>query len=190
MLPFMCSRKAGKVEWVTGVFFLLFLMIMFCVQLELLLYQSASDYLEDALAASNLASAVIDPEVYGINHTLRISDPRQAYMTYLGAVKTNLRLDDQMNCSETGVISGPVKIMNYTIYNVEGENVKIWFVDEYGSSHERTAGYGSVSAPDGQMIENTSVYSEISFPVKGLFGMEVMAHKGKLVDILSANEDG
>lgn len=34
------------------------------------------------------------------------------------------------------------------------------------------------------MIEETGVYSEIAYPVEGFLGTRVMAHKGKLVDVI------
>ena len=64
----------GKVEWVTGLFFFLLLAVLLCMQLEISLYRTAGGYLEDALAASNLASAVIDVEEYGISHRVLIVD--------------------------------------------------------------------------------------------------------------------
>ena len=42
---------------------------------------------------------------------------------------------------------------------------------------------GNVEAPNGRIIENTSVYSEIAFMLRGVLGIEVEAHKGNLADI-------
>ena len=162
----------------TGMFFLLFLALVLCTQLQLSLYCTASDYLEDALAASNLASAVIDIEEYGISHTLRIADREKAYERFMEAVKGNLNLNEDFQGREEGVIAGKVQIVNYTIYDVDGELVTEWTVYEDGSRHIYTDRLGNVKAPNGQLIEHTSVYSEITFPVKGFFGMQMPARKG------------
>lgn len=37
----------------------------------------------------------------------------------------------------------------------------------------------------GQTIENTGVYSEITYPVEGFLGITVTAEKSKLVDVVS-----
>ncbi len=46
--------------------------------------------MEDALALSNLASAVIDIEEYGITQKVLITDPEQAYERYCHALRENL----------------------------------------------------------------------------------------------------
>lgn len=182
-------KKQGSIEWVTGLFFLLFLIVFLCAELQLFVYRTASAYLEDALAASNLASAVIDIEEYGISHIVKISDPSQAFERYKSAVKENLQLNDNWECSNSTLISGQVKIEKYIIYNVEDELVTIYSVASDGSIRISGGVLGAVKAPDGNLITNTAVYSEIVFPVKGWWGENFQAHKGKLVDIV-AEEKG
>lgn len=178
-------RKSGSIEWVTGLFFILFLMILLCAEMQLSVYRASSLYLEDALAASNLASAVIDVQEYGISHTVRIADAAEAYELYLEAVKENLQLNDNWECANTTLISGQVTIENYTVYNVEEGVVSAFRVSENGRIRMEQGVLGGVAAPNGIPIESTSIYSEIAFPVEGLFGITVQAHKGKLVDIVA-----
>lgn len=172
-------------EGLVGLFFLLFLTILLCAELQLSVYQASGLYLEDALAASNLASAVIDVEEYGISHTVRIANPSEAYYQYLEALKENLHLNDSMEGDELSLISGPVTVVKYIIYNVEEERITVHHVLENGRVWTEQGVKGSITAPNGILIENTGVYSEISFPVKGFLGVTVTAHKGKLVDIVS-----
>lgn len=182
------KRDKGNAEWLMGMFFLLLLAILLCMQLEISLYATAGASLEDALAASNLASAIVDLEEYGTTHVVRIPDVRTAYERYRQAVQGNLGLDEDWEASGLGVIAGRVRVVKYSIYNVTEENVTVWDMDEEGGVTVRQEHLGSVYAPSGQKIEHTSVYSEIAFPVRGLFGMETEAHKGKLVDIVAAAE--
>lgn len=182
-------RQAGRAEWVVGMFYLLFLMVVLCVQLETARHQAAGDYLEDALAASNLASAVIDYREYGRSHTVRIADFEEAYNRYLTAITGNLGLSSDGYPGQDGVIGGKVEIVNYTIYNVEGDMVVGWTKAEDGSGCAFAGSRSTMCAPNGQPIEHTSVYSEIAFEVRGLFGIQVQAHKGKLVDILATTPD-
>lgn len=181
------KTENGKVEWVAGLFFLLFLGIMLCAALQVDMFQSSSDYLEDALALSNLASAVVDVEEYGISHRLVISNPYQAYGRYREAVKGNLNLDENWQCPADRLISGPVRIVNYTVYSVSGNDVTVSSFDESGRMIQWTEALGSAVAPNGIPIESTGVYSEIAYQVEGFLGVMAEAHKGKLVDIV-ANE--
>ena len=186
-------RKAsGSLEWVSGLFFLFFLLVLLCAEFQREMYRTAALYLEDALAASNLASAVIDIEEYGISHTIQIEEPIQAFERYQYAVKENLQLNEKWECANPALISGPVKIEKYIIYNVNKEDITILTVSNNGTVNSAQGKVGMVKAPNGITILNTSVYSEIAFSLKGTFGIQVQAHKGKLVDIASeaqAEED-
>ncbi len=186
MLPLWLCKQKGQIQWTVGLFFLLFLGILLCFLLQLLRYHMTSIYLEDTLAASNLASAVVDLEEYGISHEILISEPNQAYIRYCSAVKGNLNLNEEWECTNKQLVSGAVSIVNYTVYNVQEGAVTIYSIDENGQISSGKGELGGVRAPNGILIESTSIYSEISFAVKGLFGMEVKAHKGKLVDIVAS----
>lgn len=179
------GKRSGSIQWVTGSFFLLFLMLLLCAQIQLDAYRASGLYLEDALAASNLASAVIDIEEYGISHTIRIADASEAYGRYRAAVKENLALDDNWQCSNPSLIAGMVTIEEYIVYNVENDKVTILHISKDGSIHTSQGTLGDVTAPNGIVVEATGIYSEISFPVKGMFGITVQAHKGKLADIVA-----
>lgn len=179
------STESGQVEWVTGLFFLLFLGVLLCAILQVETFRSSSRYLEDALALSNLASAVVDIEEYGISNRFVIGDPSVAYDRYVAAVKENLNLDENWECPADSIISGPVSIVNYTVYNVSGNDVEVCHFDEHGMLTQWMETLGSAAAPNGQLIESTGVYSEITYRVDGMFGVSEDARKGKLVDIVS-----
>ncbi len=168
-----------------GMFFLLFLLILLCAEIQLWAYRASALYLEDALAASNLASAVIHIEEYGVTHTVCIADPSRAFNRYADAVKVNLQLNDSWECENRTLISGPVTIERYIVYNVGEEEVEICHVSNNGSVRREMGIPGRVAAPNGISVEETSVYSEISFTVKGFPGITVEARKGKLVDIVA-----
>ena len=75
-------------------------------------------------------------------------------------------------------------MVNFTVYNVDEENVEVYSFDENGVMYSGTGTLGSVRAPNGVMVESTGIYSEIVYRVKGFPGIETDAHKGKLVDIV------
>lgn len=181
------SREYGQVQWIQGYFFLLFLAVILCSRLQVDVYRTSALYLEDALAASTLASAVIDVEEYGRTHNILVDNPYAAYERFCVAVKGNLQLDDNWECGNKGLISGAVQVANYTIYNVKDELVMVYEM-ESGSIREWQGVLGSVNAPDGTLIEETSIYSELIFPVES-FGFVTQAHMGQLVDIVTNEEE-
>lgn len=174
----------GQVGWSAGLFLLLFLAVFLRSLMQLELYRAVSLYLEDALAASNLASAVVDVEEYGISHEILIEDPDSAYERYKWAVKENLNLDGAWMGRPGGLVQGPVRIANYTVYNVREDMVSIYSYDENGQAAKWRQSLGSVTAPNGKAVVATSVYSEIRFRVKGFLGTDVEAYKGNLADIV------
>lgn len=179
-------KDCGQAEWASGLFYILIMGIVMYTQLQLAAWRSVSAYLEDALAASNLASALIDMEEYGKSHKVIISDASDAYGIYLDAVRDNMGLDEQWECINNGLFTGPVEIVDYIIYNVDGQKVDAFRVGKDGRVSGQWSGQlHAVKAPNGIVVECTGVYSEIQFPVQGFLGIEVQAHKGKLVDIVS-----
>lgn len=182
------STEDGQVEWVAGLFFLLFLGVLLCAALQTQVFQSSSRYLEDALALSNLASAVVDVEEYGSSHRLVIRDPGQAYESYQEAIKENLNLNEHWEGETAELISGPVSIVDYTVYNVSGNDVEVSHFDENGLLTRWQEALGSAEAPNGRLIESTGVYSEITYQVNGMFGVTAQARKGKLVDVMGSGE--
>ncbi len=177
------KKENGQIGWTIGLFSLLFLGMFLCTLLQIELYRTTSLYLEDTLAASNLASAVVDLKEYGRTHKILIEDSGEAYERYRRAVKGNLNLNEAWEGQAGGVVQGNVQVKNYTIYNVDGRIVTVFQYDENGLMTSWIDILGSVYSPNGILIESTSVYSEITFMVKGLFGIEIQAHKGNLADI-------
>lgn len=180
---FFAGKKDGQIGCLFGLFITLLLGVMLCAVLQLEHYRAVSLYLEDALAASNLASAVVDVREYGISHSVLIARPEEAYKTYQWAVRGNLNLNAAWEGQAGSLVQGPVSIVQYIVYNVRDGEVAIYHFDEYGQMTQRREALGNVAAPNGITVENTSVYSEITFEAEGLFGVTVKAHKGNLADI-------
>ena len=94
-------------------------------------------------------------------------------------------LNDQWE-DPTGLISSPVRVEQYIVYNVRGSEVEVTSFGE-GLNYSATETLGSATSPNGRVIESTSVYSRISYQVDGYFGVTVPAEKDKLVDIVKNN---
>ena len=185
MIRWITKKRQGELATFTMVYVLLFFVATVAFALQIREYISLKTHTEDALAASNLASAVIDIQEYGINHNLVIKDPEQAYSIYQEALKINMGLNDQWE-DPTGLISSPVRVEQYIVYNVRGSEVEVTSFGE-GLNYSATETLGSATSPNGQVIESTSVYSRISYQVDGYFGVTVPAENDKLVDIVKNN---
>lgn len=184
-----CRRKErGQVEWCAGLFWLLFLAIILCSQLQIGVYRTSAAYLEDALAASNLASAVIDLEEYGRTHAVLLKEPQLAYEKFCVAVKENLQLNDAWECGNKSLIAGRVSVVKYIVYNVQNDIVMVTEVMSGGELFQWQGTVGNVAAPNGVNVEATGIYSEITYPVEGFGGVIAQAHKGKLVDVVVNKE--
>lgn len=179
----LAKKDSGQIGWSVGLFFLVFLLVIIFMGIQVEQYQNISLYLEDALAASNLASAIIDVEQYGISHDILLTDPNSSYELCRSAIKANLNLNQNWEHENSYFIDGKVTLENYTIYNVVGDKVTIYRVNGDHSVSSSEGILGQVYAPCGTLVEGTGIYSEIAFPTRGIFGIRIIAHKGKLVDI-------
>lgn len=179
------QKSKGELATFTMVYVLLFFTATVAFALQIRQYISLKTYTEDALAASNLASAVIDIQEYGVNHNLIIKDPAHAYSIYQDALKVNMGLNDHWE-DPAGMISSPVQVEQYIVYNVRGTEVEVTSFGE-NLNYSATETLGSATSPNGRVIESTSIYSRISYQVTGYFGVTVPAVKDKLVDVVKNN---
>lgn len=181
------KRQSGQVNWTAGVFLMLFVAVFLFAALQVERFKAASVYAEDALAASNLASALVDLREYGISHRVLIADPQEAYGRYCAALKENLNLDSEWRGAENSVVPGVVTVENYTVYNVDGGSVWVYQFGHIGEAVWEEQ-LGVAKAPNGMLIEDTSVYSQICFDVSVMWGGKITAHKGKLAVVRRENE--
>lgn len=178
------KRHKGEIGTMTAIFMILFVLIIIVFEMQVDLYTHTSTMVEDSLSSSNLAAAVIDIETYGINHDIIIKSPDDSFVLWQECFKTNLGLDDNWCSDNTGAISGKVEIIDYIVYNVRGSDIYIYRYGQSPGYQMIPGGLGSVKAPNGTIIESTSIYSKVTFPIKGAFGIETTGMKDELVDIV------
>ena len=182
--------RPGQVDVVVSMYFFLTVLIVAMFQYKIYTIMPAGAYVEDALAASNLASALIDVKEYGISHTVRIGDTREAFSVYSDALYCNLALDEEGYSAREELLTGKVQIREYIVYNVTDGEVEITVYDGEGNClRQESARPGSVRTPDGIPVEHTTVYSRVGFQVMGLMGRGIDAEKEKSVDIVRYGED-
>ncbi len=184
------TKSVGQTDVVVGMMMFLILLATILFGFRISQYMVTAAGVEDALAASNLASAVIDLEEYGKSHAILIPDAAVAFRTYREALCYNLGLDEYLNTSNRTFLSEPVEIKEYIIYNVRGDVVEIFTLDGNGCLQKQETGIrGQVVTPDNIRVETTTIYSRVGFAVEGLMGQRLYAEKGKSIDIMRCDSE-
>lgn len=184
------GKNAGSVDIVSGMMFFCILILTIFFGFRMTQYMVTAAGVEDALAASNLASAVIDVEEYGKTHRIRIADGERAFQIYRDALQSNMRLDQELYSTNNEFVLGQVQIKEYIVYNVYGEQVDIQAFDGNGILTFAMIGRkGDIFTPDRICVENTTIYSRIGFQVPGLAGYTITGEKEKSIDIARWSSD-
>ena len=179
----MCKkRRKGEAGSIVSLYYVVFFVIIIDVVMQLYTFRALSTYTEDALAASNLSSAVIDIKEYGTTHNIVIENSDKAYDIFKKALKANMELDESMTGS---AMAGSVEIVDFIIYNVKGTDIEVCSYGQNRYDQTIPGGLGNVEAPNGVKIVSTSIYSRVTFPVDGIMGIHVTAVKDKLVDVVT-----
>lgn len=174
----------------TSMFLFTVLLITILFGFRVSQYMVTSAGVEDALAASNLASAIIDLEEYGKSHIICVEDPEAAFWRYREALMVNLGLDNYLNTTNREFLASKVDILQYIVYNVRGNHISICTLDGKGKMQSQTTGRkGNVFTPDGVQVETTTIYSKIGFWVNGLLEQEIYAEKEKSIDIMRCDSE-
>lgn len=184
------KKEAANVNIVAGTMLFLILVLTIFFGFRMTQYMVIAAGVEDALAASNLASAVIDLEEYGKNHRIYIRDVNKAFQMFREALICNLKLDDDLNTTNNNFLIGKVFIKDYRIYNVRDDLIDILIFNNLGEISSYTTGNtGEVFTPDNVCVETTTIYSKISFQVEGLAGREFVGEKEKSIDIVRCDSE-
>lgn len=180
----------ANVNIVAGTMLFLILVLTIFFGFRITQYMVIAAGVEDALAASNLASAVIDLEEYGKNHRIYIRDEKKAFQMFREALECNLKLDSDLNTTNNNFLLGKVSIKDYRIYNVREHLVDIFIFNSLGEIISCTTGnMGEVYTPDNVCVETTTIYSKIGFLVEGLAGREFVGEKEKSIDIVRCDSE-
>ncbi|MBQ8822992.1 MAG: hypothetical protein IJZ82_10140 [Lachnospiraceae bacterium] len=185
----MIGKQPGQIGICVGMFLCMIVLVAVLFQIKLLQYHAVSVFVEDSLAASNLASAVIDVEEYGMTHNILVESPESAFYRYREALVHNLKLDENLYSTREEVLCGKVDILSYQVFNVIGDTVWRYRFDEGGRLLDTVSlDLGTTYLPDGNKLETTSVYSKVGFYVMGLGGETIYGTREKSVDIKREEE--
>lgn len=187
------KKKKGTMEMFIASLSLMIVPMIIIMNLRLRELKITKNFIEDGLVASNLASATIDLKEYGTTHKIVNDDFSKSFQDYSIALKDNLNLDSNYipqktavsNYTMYNVVSSKVIIDNFIIYNVIGNDIQVVSRNPDGSNTTSivTNGLGTYKSPDGVLIKSTTIYSRISFKVKGYLNDEYNVFREKSVDI-------
>lgn len=159
------------------------LVVLLGVRLKVL--KTAKYSIEDSLVASNLAAATVDLKEYGSTNLILNNNFNKSYEDYCKALKENLKLDENFNPKSKSIIESKVDIVDFTIYNVNGNDIEKISKSPNGvvSSQTFPNAVGTLKTPDGVTITTTLVYSKIGFSIKGYLDKTLYVYKDNSVDI-------
>jgi len=181
------ASDKGMVHITLSFILLVWLVMVWCVLLNLKKADYAARYIEDCLTQANLAALVVDPYQYGSSGELVFSDVRETKALFENILKNSM--DDEETLKKLG-ITGPAALQEFRVYEVTGTGTAEFIFDSLGFM--RTCKYGlteTVTAPDETVIEESALYARIEVPVAFLFGIELKAIKEHCVDIKNEVED-
>lgn len=179
------KKKKGSIEmFISSIAFIMIALIVLMV-VRLKVIKTTQSYVEDGLVASNLAAATIDLNEYGTTNNIINNDFQKSFNDYCIALKENLNLDSNFNPKNNTLINSKVEIINFTIYNVVGNNIEMTKREANGSITKQSYPnkVGIMKAPNGAVINTTMVYSKIGFELKGYMNDTHYVYKDNSVDI-------
>lgn len=165
-------------------FFMLIMILVFSYQIYLSEIIQAGRNVEDALAASELAAAVIDIKEFGRTGNVMFSEKEAVYASFLYHLRNNLQMDGEGRSKLSVLAAGPITVEDFRIYEVKGDVITEYQFDQSGRLiQKRDWTNEKVSTPNGTEIINTSLYGRCRFFVKGMNDTVIMGEKEKTVDI-------
>lgn len=149
-----------------------------------------SEAVTDAMTDALLGAAVLNEEElyrYGKNGEIEVLNPKDKCDVFKDLLRTELGLSASLSAvgGSIPLIEGSVKIEDFLVYSIKGNDVTLYNFDESGAYE--TVYYdgqaGVLEAPNGMVVEGCSLYAEIGFNVKYM-GIPVRVSRYHMVDII------
>ena len=164
------KKKEGKVSIFIAIMSLQIIVIVIVYSLKINQLEFTRNFVEDSLVNANLAAATIDLEEYGATNNIINKDSAKSFNDYSISLKEGLGLDDSFIPDEDSFIKSKVIVEKFIIYSVLDNDVLMSSRDSNGNFANTVYKdqVGIMKTPDGFLIKDTTVYSQISFSVHGL----------------------
>lgn len=174
----MKKKKGSLISFSTGMFAIILSILIVLFAFTLYSINAQSEIVKDCLTSTNLAVfKELDLKVLGEDEkTIIISKPFEALNTYKKHLKNNLQLDNNYKSkNQISFIKDKVKIVKFKIYNVKNNDVEIYDVNPDTGSYtlnKIVGGKGKIKTERGNIVNETTVHSQISFNIDTMFGKE------------------
>lgn len=174
------GKKKGSISvWVLSLGLLFILVLTASGAIDIYLVNIKADKVRDDIVLSNLA-VYADLDMTQLAKTPRIFKLRNsndAVKLFKQYIQKNMALDTNMNGTENSIAVGQVKIKEYIIYSVMGDNIEISKYNPSNGSFTTSVVNRTITpvkAPNGVEIKETSIYTvlNMNFEVmlKGVLG--------------------
>ncbi|SCP99059.1 hypothetical protein [Anaerobium acetethylicum] len=179
------KKKSGSLEYLIGLMMITILCILVLFGYRMHVIKTTKNYVEDGLAASNLAAAVIDLKEYGATNRIFVDGFSKAYGRYKEALADNLNLDADFMPEDDRLICGRVIVEEFAVYEVSEDEIAVTSLDENGIISKKVYPdmAGRMTTPDGALITTATIYSRIGFLLTGYSDATYYVHKENSVDI-------
>lgn len=179
----MKKKDAGTIHKFYSLIVLFWAVMCWSVLLVVTKAGYVARHLEDSLTQANLAAILMDPYYYGSTGELIFADKDQTRQMFEEVLSK--ALGDEASRQKLGVVEQE-QILDFRLYEVTGERIMEFYYNQAGNCTQIQYPVSEiVRAPDGTMIQNSSIYAKIAVPIEFLFGVEITAIKEHCVDIVS-----
>lgn len=176
-------------------FFLLLIAMYGVFSFRLRMTEYTSEYVQNGLDLAVIAGANIDLREYGSSGNLTIESYSDSLDNFKSSLKTNLNLEENNNPKYATAVKSDIKVVKYTVYNVNNGIVHIVDVNpETGAiSDLGTKAVGEVRASDcdqeavghgyDMVVTKSTIYARVKFDVAVFMGSDVEVSKISCIDM-------
>lgn len=176
-------------------FFLLLIAMYGVFSFRLRMTEYTSEYVQNGLDLAVIAGANIDLREYGRSGNLTIESYSDSLDNFKSSLKTNLNLEENNNPKYATAVKSDIKVVKYTVYNVNNGIVHIVDVNpETGAiSDLGTKAVGEVRASDcdpeavghgyDMVVTKSTIYARVKFDVAVFMGSDVEVSKIACIDM-------
>ena len=168
------KRKGEATGFITILFCIAIIIILNFFVFQLYVTNAEIEKTSDALVAANLSTYKnIDFKTLARNsQDIIITDDVSAFSTFIKHLGKNLFLDSNEIPIRNSYIKSKVKVENFIIYNVLGDDIFILTYLPYSDNFTmeiKMGQKGLMKTPKGTIVSCTTIHSSISFDVGILF---------------------
>jgi len=187
-------KKNGSIAIILLFSWLLFIILLLgAFTFERYLANEKAEMVENDIVFSNLATYKnIDLKALGDTpYSFKFTDPNLALDTFYSYLKTNMKLDNNLQGLSNSVATGTVTVKTYIIYEISGSTCNIYTYNSATKTFNNTTvsdiTVTPVTSPSGVNITKTSVYTVLSYNIvpvmPGILGHALPVKTSVLTDI-------